>query len=80
MVTKGPPKRLNTIEIYGQLNNLDLNEKGDKYQGFGLDHNWTYICGLWELPYMSLIFAHNIDVMHQESNVAQGLIHTRMNI
>jgi hypothetical protein len=27
----------------------------------------------------SLIFVHNIDVMHQESNVAEALIHTCMN-
>jgi hypothetical protein len=53
--------------------------KGDKYQGFGVDHNWTHICGLWELPYMpSLIRVHNIDVMHQESNVAESLIYTYM--
>jgi hypothetical protein len=39
---------------------------GDKYQGFGVDHNWTHICGLWELPYMSsLVLVHNIDVMQQ---------------
>jgi len=79
VVTKGPPKRLNAAEIYAQLNNLVLNEKGDKYEGFGVDHNWTHICGLWELPYMSsLILVHNIDVMHQESNVAEALIHTCM--
>ena len=46
VVTKGPPKRLNAAEIYAQLNNLVLNEKGDKYEGFGVDHNWTHICGL----------------------------------
>jgi hypothetical protein len=39
MVTKGPPKHLNTAEIYAQLNNLVLNEKGDKYQEFRVDHN-----------------------------------------
>jgi hypothetical protein len=66
MVTKGPPKCLNATEICTQLNNLVLNEKGDKYQGFGVDHNWTHICGLWELPYMPLlILVHNIDVMNQ---------------
>jgi hypothetical protein len=52
MVTKGLPKRLNAAEIYAQLNNLVLNKKGDKYQGFRVDHNWTHICGLCELPYM----------------------------
>jgi hypothetical protein len=79
VVNKGPPKRLNAAEIYAQRNNLVLIEKGDKYQGFGVDHNWTHICGLWDLPYMpSLIHVHNIDVMHQESNAAKALIHTCM--
>jgi hypothetical protein len=32
VVTKGPPKGLNAAEIYAQLNNLVLNEKGDKYE------------------------------------------------
>jgi hypothetical protein len=74
---KGPPKCLNAVEIYSQLNNLVLNEKGDNYQRFGVDHKWTHICSLWELPYMSsLILVHNIDVMHQESNVSEALIHT----
>jgi hypothetical protein len=79
VVTKGPPKRLNAAEIFAQLNNLVLNEKGDKYEGFRVGHNWTHICGLWELPYMSsLILVHNIVVMHQESNVVEALIHTCM--
>jgi hypothetical protein len=74
MVTKELPKRLNAAEIY-----LLLNEKGDKYKGFEVDHSCTHICGLWELPYMSsLILVHNIDAMHQESNVVEALIHTCM--
>jgi hypothetical protein len=77
VVTKGPPKRLNAVEVYAQLNNLVLNEKGDKYQGLRVDNNWTHICGLWELPYIpSLILLHNIDVMHQESNVVEAFIPT----
>jgi hypothetical protein len=79
VVTKGPPKRLNATEIYAQWNNIVLNEKGDKNQGFGVDENQTHKCGLWELPYaQSLILMHNIDVMHQESNVDKALIHTYM--
>jgi hypothetical protein len=78
---KGPPKRLNAAKLYPQLNNLVLNENGDKYQGFRVDHNWRHICGLWEPPYMpSLFLVHNIDVMHKESNVAKALIHTCMNL
>jgi hypothetical protein len=80
VVTKGSPKRLNTLAIYAQLNNLVLNEKGNKYQGFEVEHNWTHKCGLWELPYtMSLILMHNIDVMQQESNVFESLVNTCMN-
>jgi hypothetical protein len=34
---------------------------------------------MWELSYiLSLIVVHNIDVMHQESNVVEALIHTCM--
>jgi hypothetical protein len=48
---------------------LVLDESAKRYQGFGEEHNWTHICGLWELPYAkSLIQMHNIDVMHQKSN------------
>jgi hypothetical protein len=43
---------------------------------------WTttrHICDLWELPYMlSLILVHTTDVMHQEINVVEALIHTCM--
>jgi hypothetical protein len=40
MVTKGPPKHLNATEIYAQLNNIVLNEQGDKYQGFVVNHTY----------------------------------------
>jgi hypothetical protein len=55
MVMKGPPKHLNTPKNYTQLNNIVLNKEGDKYQGFGVQHNWTHKCGMWELPYMVLL-------------------------
>jgi hypothetical protein len=43
-------------------------------------HNWTHKCGLWELPYSkALILMHNIDVMHQECNVAGSIVMTCMN-
>jgi hypothetical protein len=79
ITTKGPPKRRSGIEITEEHRKLVLDESGKKYQGFGEEHNWTHICGLWELPYAkSLILMHNIDVMHQESNFCQALINTCM--
>ena len=55
IVTKGPPKRLTGQEIADQLNSLKLNENGKEFVGFGKDHNWTHICGLWELPYVKAL-------------------------
>ena len=53
----------------------------DGFEGFGEEHNWTHICGLWELPYAkALILMHNIDVMHQERNVAESIISTCMDM
>jgi hypothetical protein len=81
IVTKGPPKRLNGSEILTMLNALEENEDGDGYIGYGTEHNWTHKCGLWELPYVkALILMHNIDVMHQERNVAESIISTCMNL
>ena len=52
----------------------------DEFKGFGKEHNWTHVCGLWELPNAkSLILMHNIDVMHQERNIAKSIIMTCMN-
>jgi len=80
VIRKGPPKRLSGTEIMTSLKNLKLNKDGDGFEGFGTEHNWTHICGLWELPYMTaLILMHNIDVMHQERNVAESIVSTCMN-
>jgi hypothetical protein len=79
IVTKGLPKRCSGIEITEDHRKLVLDEIGKRYQGFGEEHNWTHICGLWELPYAkSLIRMPNINVMHQESNFCQALINTCM--
>jgi hypothetical protein len=79
IITKGPPKQRSEIEITKEHRKLVLDESGKRYQGFGEEHNWTHICGLWELPYAkSLILMHYIDVMHQESNFCQALINTCM--
>jgi hypothetical protein len=79
IIMKGPPKRRSGIEITQEHRKLVLDESGKRYQGFGEEHNWNHICGLWELPYAkSLILMHNINVMHQESNFYQALINTCM--
>jgi hypothetical protein len=71
IITKGPPKHNNLLEI----------ESGDEYVGFGTEHNWTHICGLWELPCVkTLILMHNINVMHQELNVGESIVSTCMNL
>jgi hypothetical protein len=56
-----------------------MNTDGNGYVGFGTEHNWTHICGLWDLPYVkTLILMHNIDLMHQERNVGESIISTCM--
>jgi hypothetical protein len=80
-VTRGPPKRISGPEILTRLNDLKLNKHGNWFEGFGIEHNWTHKCGLWELPYVkALILMHNIDVMHQEQNMGESIISTWLNI
>jgi hypothetical protein len=63
------------------LSKLVLNREGNGYEGYGEEHKWTHICALWELPYaQTIILMHNIDVMHQESNVAENIISTCIDI
>jgi hypothetical protein len=60
---------------------LVLNREGNEYKGYGEEYNWTHICSLWELPYaQALILMHNIDVMHQECNVAESIVSTCLDI
>ena len=45
------------------------------FLGYGEEHNWTHKSCLWELPYAkALMLPYNIDVMHQERNVAEHII------
>jgi hypothetical protein len=81
IIKKGPPKRLNKSEIAESHSKLVLNREGNGYEGYGEDHNWTHICALWELSYAhALILMHNIDVMHQERNVAESIVSMCLNI
>ncbi|WVZ53089.1 hypothetical protein U9M48_004075 [Paspalum notatum var. saurae] len=76
---EGPPKRLSAQEILDQFASLKLNEEKIAYEGFGKEHNWTHISGIWDLPYAkALKLPHNIDVMHQERKVAESIISTCM--
>jgi hypothetical protein len=50
---------------------------GGGFKRYGKRHNWTHISFLWELPYTkALHLPHNIDLMHQERNVAESIIST----
>jgi hypothetical protein len=67
-------------QIIEELNNLKISYGGEEFEGYGKEYNWTHKCGLWELPYSkALILIHNIDVMHQEHNVAESIVMTCMN-
>jgi hypothetical protein len=82
IVTKGPPKHLSDPKIIDKLDKLTSDpERLGYFKGYRQTHNWTYKCGLWELPYMpSLILMHNIDVMHQERNMGESIISTCMSL
>jgi hypothetical protein len=81
VVKKGPSKHLSGPKTADNLSKLVLNREGNEYKGHGEEHNWTHICALWELSYAhALILMHNIDVMHQECNVAERIVSTCLNI
>ena len=49
--------------------------------GYGEEHAWTQMSGLWRLPYMDDLFLpHNIDMIHLEKNIAEALWGTIMDI
>jgi hypothetical protein len=76
-ILEGLPRCLSGPEITDMLDNLVLIENGDVFIGYGIEHNLTHICALWELPYTkALILMHNIDVMHQEHNVGESILST----
>jgi hypothetical protein len=65
VIKTGSPKHLSGSEIAENLRKLVLNREGNRYEGYGEEHNWTHICTLCELPYaQALILIYNIDVMH----------------
>jgi hypothetical protein len=54
----------------------DLKEpKNGNFEGCGKNHNLTHKSCFWELLYAkALLRSHNIDLMHQERNVAESII------
>jgi hypothetical protein len=73
-VRDGPPKQQTGENIMRQHCDLKLGV-GGRFQGYGKEHNWTHISFIWELPYTkALLLPQNIDLMHQERNVAQSII------
>jgi hypothetical protein len=73
-VRKGPQKRKFRADIIKTLDNLKESESG-VFEGYSENHNWIYKNCLWELPYAkALILSHNIDLMHQERNIAERIM------
>jgi len=73
-VTKGPSRRLTSEQKMAWHEKLKESVEGG-FEGYGKEHNWTHISFLWELPYAkALLLPHNIDLMHQERNVAESII------
>jgi hypothetical protein len=56
------------------LDDLKESENGE-FEGYREKHNWTNKSCIWELPYTkALILPYNINLMHQERNVAESII------
>jgi hypothetical protein len=80
MVEDPPPPMLTGADILAQLTALKEKATGG-YEGYGEEHAWTQMSGLWRLPYMTdLLRPHYIDMMHTEKNVAEALWCTTMEI
>jgi hypothetical protein len=45
VIKKGQLKHLSGAEIAENMSKLVLNEEGNDYKGFGVEHNWSHICG-----------------------------------
>ncbi|XP_040380983.1 uncharacterized protein LOC102709376 isoform X2 [Oryza brachyantha] len=58
-----------------------MNSHTTNSKTFGKLHNWTHISCFWQLPYFhKLLLPHNIDVMHNEKNVAEAIWNTCFDI
>jgi hypothetical protein len=73
-IRKGPPKQKFGADIIKMLDDMKKSENG-VFEGYGENHNWTHKSCLWELPYAkAFILPHNIDLVHQERNVAESIM------
>jgi hypothetical protein len=80
VVTDHPPAMITGAEIRQQIDGLVANTEGG-FEGYGEQHMWTHKLGLTRLPYYDdPLLPHNIDVMHNEKNVAEALWATIMDI
>jgi hypothetical protein len=80
MVEDPPPLMLSRADILAQLTVLKEKAIGG-YEGYGEEHAWTQMSGLWRLPYMTdLLHPHYIDMMHTEKNVVEALWCTTIEI
>jgi hypothetical protein len=51
------------------------------FKACGENHNYTLKSCLWELPYAkALILPHNINLMHQEGNIAESIMSICLNV
>jgi hypothetical protein len=76
-----PPSRVAGQQVQNQLNALKPSPDGNGFEGYGEEHNWSIISGLWWLPYFhKLLLPHNIDVMHNEKNVVESIFSTIFDI
>jgi hypothetical protein len=79
-IRKGPPKQKFGADIMKVLDDLKELENG-VFEGYSENHNWTQKSCLWELPYAkSLILPHNIDLMHQERNIAESIMSMSLDV
>jgi hypothetical protein len=62
------------------LDDLKESENG-VFEGYSENHNWTHKSYLWELSYAkALILPHNINLMHQERNIAKSIMSMCLNV
>jgi hypothetical protein len=62
------------------LDDLKESENG-VFEGYSENHNWTHKSYLWELSYAkALILPHNINLMHQERNIAKSIMTMCLNV
>ena len=71
---------MTSIMLHTQIDALQVNDAGS-FVGYGEEHSWTQISGLWRLLYINdLLLPHNIDVMHTKKNWGETLFGTVMDI